>query len=44
MSANNRVGENIEAEILKHDTKIETKIDDIKADHMKNIDWIDMKI
>ena len=40
MSVNNK----IEAAKFEPETEIEKKIDDIKADHMKNIYSLDMKI
>ena len=44
MSVNNRVGVKTKAEKFEPETTIENKIDEIKADHMKNIDFVDMKI
>ena len=43
-SVNNRVGRKIEATKLEIETMIEMKLDEIKAYHMKNIDFLDMKI
>ena len=44
MSVNNRVGGKIEAAKLELKTTIENKIDDIKPDHTKNINFLNMKI
>ena len=44
MSANNIVRVKIEAAKLEIETTIENKIDGIKADYMKKIDSLDIKI
>ena len=44
MSVSNRIGIKIEAEKLELEAIIEMKTDNIKSDHMKNIDSLDMKI
>ena len=44
MSFNNRFGRNIEAATWEIEATIEMKIDQIKADHIKTINQLDMKI
>ena len=44
MSNNIIFGGEIEASKLELETTIEKKIDNIKSDHMKNINSLDMKI
>ena len=39
-----RVGDKIEASKFELETKIESKIDEIKSDHVRNIESLDMKI
>ena len=44
MSAGNRIVINIEESKLDLEETIETKLDEIKFYHMKNINYLDMKI
>ena len=44
MSVDNRLCGEIEASKLELETTIENKIDQIKSDHMKNINSLDIKI
>ena len=44
MGVKNRFGVKIEADKFEPETTIEMKLDEIKYDHIKNIDYLDMKI
>ena len=44
MSVNNRIGEKIESAKFEPETTIEKKFDEIKADHTKNINYLDQNI
>ena len=44
MSAGNRFVINIEESKLDLEETIETKLDEIKANHLKTIDFLDIKI
>ena len=44
ITVNNRVGFKIEPAKFEPETRIENKIDEIKYDHLKNIDSLDMNV
>ena len=44
ISVNNRVGNNIETVTSEFEAKIEIKLDKIKAYHIENINYFDMKL